>query len=163
MSKSKLNPFAALGPHVTDYLWLKWATTLALVSTVHGCSTLKQNAYSTEIHCVFKVFYIQRSTEVPIIQSCLFFLLGMVTYRIDRCYETYFINEIFFVFQIHDGPNSTSPAFLEQPRYDGGSWTRPVIAATSKYVFLKFIPGPTKGKTFVGFKASYWTVQSKYI
>ena len=67
------------------------------------------------------------------------------------------------IFQIHDGPNSTSPAFLEQPRYDGGSWTRPVIAATSKYVFLKFIPGPTKGKTFVGFKASYWTVQSKYI
>lgn len=65
-------------------------------------------------------------------------------------------------FQIHDGPNSTSPAFAEQPRYYEGSWTRPVIAATSKYVFLKFIPGPTKGKTFVGFKASYWTVQSKY-
>ena len=94
--------------------------------------------------------------------SYFFFVLRMFTCRIDRCCEINFINE-FFVFQIHDGPNSTSPAFLEQPRYDGGSWTRPVIAATSKYVFLKFIPGPTKGKTFVGFKASYWTVQSKYI
>ena len=72
-------------------------------------------------------------------------------------------NLLYFLYlQIHDGPNSTSPAFPEQPRYYHGSWTRPVIAATSKYVFLKFIPGPTKGKTFVGFKASYWTVQSKY-
>lgn len=67
------------------------------------------------------------------------------------------------IFQIHDGPNSTSPAFPEQPRYYEGSWTRPVIAATSKYVFLKFTPGPTKGRTYVGFKASYWTVQSKYL
>ncbi len=64
--------------------------------------------------------------------------------------------------QIHDGRNASAPAFPEQPRYYEGSWTRPVIAATSKYVFLKFTPGPTKGKTFVGFKASYWTVQSEY-
>ena len=107
--------------------------------------------------------YILYSKIPQCVYHIFFFVLRMFTCRIDRCCEINFINEFFFAFQIHDGPNSTSPAFLEQPRYDGGSWTRPVIAATSKYVFLKFIPGPTKGKTFVGFKASYWTVQSKYI
>ncbi len=65
-------------------------------------------------------------------------------------------------FQIHDGPNETSPAFPEQPRYVGGSWSRPVIAATSRFVFLKFTPGPTHGRTYVGFKASYWTVQREF-
>ncbi len=66
------------------------------------------------------------------------------------------------MFQIYDGPVSTAPVYYIQPKFVNGQWTRPVVASTGRFFFLNFTAAETGHQKYVGFRARFWSVPSKY-